>query len=200
MIPPSMKESLAIARLQRGDLAGLDALMQRYQHRAMGAAYLVLGDRPAAEEIVQSAFVCLPQKIARFDAGRPFGPWFLRLIVNDALMHLRRQKRQVSLDSPANGESALVEYLTDPHPDPEALAVTSETRRAVWQALKSLPPEQRAAIVQRYYLDLNEAEMSARMKRPAGTVKWLLHTARKRLAHLLAEHAPSAVTEEEHTP
>jgi RNA polymerase sigma-70 factor (ECF subfamily) len=187
MLSPSMEESQSIARLQRGDLAGLDALIQRYQLQAMRAVYLIVRDRPTAEEIVQNAFVRLAQKINQFDARRPFGPWFLRSVVNDALMHLSTQKRQVSLDAmPDEAAPALLEYITDPHPDPEALTVTAETRRSVWEALAQLSPEQRAAIVGRYYLDLSEAEMSAEMQRPAGTVKWLLHAGRERLRHLLS--------------
>jgi RNA polymerase sigma-70 factor (ECF subfamily) len=144
-------------------------------------------DRPTAEEIAQNAFVRLAQKINQFDERRPFGPWFLRSVVNDALMHLRKQKRQLSLDAMTNEAApAMLEYLTDPHPNPEALAVTAETRRAVWEALAQLAPEQRAAIVGRYYLGLSEAEMSDHLQRPRGTVKWLLHAGRERLRHLLS--------------
>jgi DNA-directed RNA polymerase specialized sigma24 family protein len=51
--------------------------------------------------------------------------------------------------------------------------------------------------VQRYYLGYSEAEMSAALQRPAGTVKWLLHTARKRLRGLLATFGPSVTPEDE---
>jgi RNA polymerase sigma-70 factor (ECF subfamily) len=183
----------SIARLQRGDLAGLDALIARYQLRATRAAYLIVRDRPLAEDIVQNAFVRLPQTIRQFDIARPFAPWFLRCVVNDALKALRKQKRQVSLDAATDADTAAwVDYLTDPCPKPEALAETAETRQAVWDALARLAPEQRAAIVQRYYLGLSEAEMSTEMQRPAGTVKWLLHAAREKLRTLLAAHAPAA--------
>jgi DNA-directed RNA polymerase specialized sigma24 family protein len=54
--------------------------------------------------------------------------------------------------------------------------------------------------VLRYYLGYSEAEISAALQRPAGTVKWLLHTARKRLRGLLSAFGPPATPEEEKKP
>ncbi|MBN1371353.1 MAG: RNA polymerase sigma factor [Anaerolineaceae bacterium] len=181
-----MEETYSIACLKRGDMKGLDWLMQHYQLRALRAAYLIVRDQDAAEDIVQDAFVRLVSKIDQYDTQRPFGPWFFRSVINDALMFLRKQQRQVSLEAD-DDESApeLLECLRDPSPDPETLVADEETRRAVWRAMGQLSPEQCAVIVQRYYLGMSEAEMSQEMKRPAGTVKWLAHEARKRLARLL---------------
>jgi len=55
----------------------------------------------------------------------------------------------------------------------------------VRQALLTLTPEQRAAVVLRYYLNLSESEMSAWLGAPEGTIKWRLHAARKHLRVLL---------------
>ena len=54
------------------------------------------------------------------------------------------------------------------------------------QAIQSLPPEQRAVVVMRYYLDMSEADMSAKMERPLSSIKWWLRDARKRLSELIA--------------
>ncbi len=182
-----MEESFqAIARLKQGDLAGLDILLELYQLQAVRTAYLIVLDRPLAEDIVQEAFVRLVQKIYQFDDTRPFAPWFMRSVVNDALKAIHREARHVSLDTAETMQAAaLIDKLTDPHPGPEEWVVDDETCREVWQALGELPPEQRAAIVQRYYLGYSESEMSAKLQRPLGTIKWLLHAARLRLRDLL---------------
>jgi len=188
----------AITRLKRGDLTGLDALIERYQLRAVRATYLIVRDRPLAEDIVQESFVQLVRKIHKFDQARPFPPWFFRCVTNDALKAVQRQKRQVSLDgAESTHDTGLLAVLQDPQPSPEAQAIQAETCQEVWQALEKLTLEQRTVIVQRYYLGLSESEMSAALQRPAGTVKWLLHIARKRLHGLLAVFAPLAVPEEE---
>jgi RNA polymerase sigma-70 factor, ECF subfamily len=180
-----MKEQKAIARLKRGDIGGLDVLVCRYQVRAVRAAYLVVRDRALAEDIVQAAFVRAYERIDQFDAERPFGPWLLRIVVNDAVKAANRRERAVSLEAAREGELALADLLADPTPGPASLAEAAATRQAVWKALGRLPPPQRAAIVLRYYLGLSEAEMATTLACPPGTIKWRLHAARKRLRALL---------------
>jgi len=188
-----MKEQEAIARLKRGDIGGLEALVRQYQVQAVRAAYLVTRDRALAEDIVQAAFLRAYERIGQFDAGRPFGPWFLRSVVNDAVKAVARRERQVSLEAGYEGEeTSLADLLSDPGPGPDDLMEAAELRRTVWTALGKLPPAQRAAIVQRYYLGLSEAEMADELACPPGTVKWRLHAARKRLRTLLRPLWPAA--------
>lgn len=177
-----MIDQQAITRLKQGDLGGLDALVERYQLQAVRTACLITGDRRLAEDIVQNTFIRAAQRISQFDDRRPFGPWFLRSVVNDAVKAAKRQKRQLPLDDSENEETP---DLLDPAPLPEEQVETEETRRVVWQALQKLPPNQRGAVILRYYLDLSESELAAQMKSPMGTVKWWLHAARSRLRRLL---------------
>ena len=181
-----MKEQEAIARLKRGDVGGLEALVRRYQVQAVRTAYLITRDRALAEDTVQAAFLRAYERIDQFDAGRPFGPWFLRSVANDAVKAATRRERQVSLETSAGGEKAsLADLLADPNPGPDEAAEAADLRQKVWDALGSLPPAQRAAIVLRYYAGLSEAEMAEQLACPPGTVKWRLHAARKRLRRLL---------------
>ena len=188
-----MDERQAVARLKQGQVAGLETLVQLYQLRALRAAYLIVRDRAAAEDVVQSAFLRAYDRIDQYDAGRPFGPWFLRSVVNAAIKASVRQARLVSLD--ANGdeddEAAWVNLLADPAPGPEALAEHGEQREAVWRALGQLSPAQRGAVVRRYYLDESESEMAAGLARSPGTIKWTLHAARERLRTLLGWAKPT---------
>ncbi len=188
-----MEEQEAIARLKRCDIGGLEALVRQYQVRAVQTAYLITRDRALAEDIVQAAFLRAYERIGQFDAGRPFGPWFLRSVVNDAVKAAARRKRLVPLEASPEGEGAsLADLLADPSPGPDDLMEAAETRQTVWTALGKLPPAQRAAIVQRYYLGLSEAEMAGELACPPGTVKWRLHAARKRLRTLLRPLWPAA--------
>ena len=188
-------EAQAIAALKRGEIAGLELLVRRYQLRAIRAAYLVLRDRAQADDIVQTAFLRAYDRIEQFDASRSFGPWFLRSVLNDAIKAASRQSRLVSLDASAaagdDDQAVLADLLADPAPGPEALAESAELQAAVWRALGQLAPAQRGAIVLRYYLNLSESEMSVHSGSPPGTVKWRLHSARERLRTLLWAAAPA---------
>jgi len=181
-----MEEREAIAQVKQGDIGGLEALVRRYQVQAVRAAYLIVRDHEMAEDIVQSAFLRAYERIGQFDAGRSFGPWFLRSVVNDAVKAAARRRRQVPLETSSEREDVpLADLLADPNPGPADLAEAAETRQAIWAALEQLPPTQQAAIVLRYYLGLSEAEMASELACPPGTVKWRLHAARKRLRGLL---------------
>lgn len=188
-----MEEQEAITRLKRGDIGGLEALVRQYQVQAVRTAYLITRDRALAEDIVQAAFLRAYERIGQFDAGQPFGPWFLRSVVNDAVKAAARHERQVSLEGSLEGEeTSLADLLADPGPGPDDLVEAAELRRTVWAALGKLPPAQRAAIVLRYYLNLSEAEMADELACPPGTVKWRLHAARERLRTLLRPLWPAA--------
>jgi len=178
-----MDEQQAIARLKHGDLGGLEFLVQQYQVQAVHSAYLIVGERPLAEDVVQTAFLKIAHKINQFDPHYPFRPWFLRTVVNDAIKAAKRQQKSVVLEEPADGEVA--DWLMDKTPRPEELAEAGDFRRKVWSALQQLSPEQRAVIIQRHFLEMSEADMVEKLQVPASTVKWWLHSARKSLKVLL---------------
>ena len=181
-----MDEREAVTRLKQGDIRGLEALVQTHQLRAIRAAYLVIGDRNAAEDVVQSAFLRAYERISQFDASRPFGPWFMRSVMNDAIKVAVRARRYTPLEPEEDEPLAEIpNLLIDPGPKPEELLEAAETREAIFAALQRLTPAQRAAIVQRYYLEMSEAEMSRSQARARGTIKAHLHAARERLRALL---------------
>jgi len=103
-------------------------------------------------------------------------------VVNAARDAATQRERQVPLSSE---EVSLEQVLASPTPAPEALAEYAELRDAVWAALGRLQPAQRAAIVQRYYLGLNEREMASEAGCSPGTIKWRLHMAREHLRRWL---------------
>ena len=181
-------EEQAIARLKQGDLQGLEALVERYQALAVHTAYLIVGERALAEDIAQAAFLKAAGSIGAFDAARPFKPWFLRMVVNDSLKATRQAHRSCSLDATSE---ALVAWVTDPSPGPAEAVQSGELQQTVWNALRQLTPQQRAVIVQRHFLEMDEAEMVRELRRPASTVKWWLHTARERLKTLLRPEQPN---------
>ena len=181
-----MEDRAAIFRLKQGDLNGLEALVNRYQVQAVHAAYMIVFDRGLAQDVTQTAFVKAAERIHQFDEGLPFAPWFFRIIVNDALKLAKKQKRNVSLEEQLD-ESAtrFAQWLRDPGSQPEQLVEQRETRQVILQAIRSLPPEQRAVIVMQYFLDMSEKDMSEKMERPLSTIKWWLRDARKRLRNLI---------------
>lgn len=180
-----MEDRIAISRIKQGDLDSLRILVNRYQAQAVHTAYLILYDRAQAEDVAQSAFIKAAERIHQFDEERPFPPWFFRIVVNDALKLASQMKRSVSLDDLDEGASSLATLLADPTPRPEQWLEEKQIREHILDAIHSLPPEQRAVVVMRYFLDMSAADMSAKMGRPLSTIKWWLRDARQRLRNLM---------------
>jgi len=177
-----MEDLQAIRRLKRGDIGGLECLIALYQQKALRTAFLITHDEPLAEDVVQDAFVRFYQRAKNFDERRPFEPYFLRTVVNTALNCIEREKKgrfvsEVDLSELENllGEAASVEEQVE----------FNSLKWQILDVLAELPPRQRAVIVQRYYLEMNEKEMSEALEAPPGTVKWLLNAARAHLRSLL---------------
>jgi RNA polymerase sigma-70 factor (ECF subfamily) len=181
-----MDEYKSINRLKQGDISGLEILVKTYQLRATRAAYLIVRDNHLAEDIVEDAFLRAYERINQFDSSQPFGPWFLRIVVNIAKRVSAQHKRHISLSNVnTNGEIALEDILADLAPSPEEMAEQADLNNAFWTELGKLTPTQRATIVKRYYLDLSLNEIATDLDCPVGTIKWRLHSARERLREWL---------------
>ena len=180
-----MDEQQAIRQLKSGDIGGLEILVNLYQLRAVRTAFLITRDAALAEDAVQQVFLQIYRSIRHYDSERPFAAWFMRSVVNAAVKAARKSTRQAP-EAPDSNE-AWLESLPSDEELVEQQVEASEIQRRVWEAMRNLSPRQRAAIVQRYYLDMSEKEISAELVAAPGTIKWLLHAARKNLRSLLSE-------------
>src|SRR5436189_1289727 len=103
----SRDERARIRSAQDGSVADLEALFRDHWPRAYRAAYLVVHDAAAAEDIAQEAFLAAVRALERFDRRRPFGPWLHRIVVNRAIDHARARdvRREVPAEAVAEAAS-----------------------------------------------------------------------------------------------
>ena len=182
MTPDNKQESNAIQALKHGDVDGLEALVLLYQLQSVRAAYGIVGNLPVAEDAVADAFLLVYERIAQYDEKRPFAPWFYRIVVNCALKAVRGQGR---ISQVTRAEEDWVEQRAINTPGPEQTAEYHELRDLLMSLVYELPAQQRAAVVLRYYLDMDEATIAQTLGCPLGTVKWRLHAAKGKLRERL---------------
>lgn len=179
-----MDDLQAVRRLKNGDIGGLEILITRYQAKAIRTAYLVTHELSIAEEVVQDAFIRFYERAHHFEECRAFEPYFLRMVIHAALNEVERENHSaMSLDEDASMRK--LECLLSRASAVEEQVELGQLKRAIHEAIGALPPRQRVAAVQRYYLDMSETEMSEALRVSPGTVKWLLNAARTRLRTLL---------------
>ena len=154
----------------------MEELFRLHWPRAHRAAFLVVHDRAAAEDIAQEAFLAALRALERFDRRRPFGPWLHRIVVNRAIDHARSRRLRREVDP---GED-----LADERGAPADPAGLSDELVA---ALRRLAPEHRAVIVLRYLLDFTPGEIADALEMPRGTVNSRLRRGLDRLSLVLED-------------
>jgi RNA polymerase sigma-70 factor (ECF subfamily) len=183
---PDMDEKQAIFLLKKGDINGMQVLVEHYQVQAMKTAFLIVRDLKLAEDVVQEAFLHAAEMINQFDDSRPFGPWFIRSVVNTSIKTGKQRDRLIPLESDDDeGTVEAAEWLLGPDPNPEYIVETEETRQMVWKAMEELTVDQRAVIVMRHFLGMSEKEMIQELEKPQTTIRWRLKTARNQLRKIL---------------
>jgi RNA polymerase sigma-70 factor, ECF subfamily len=157
---------------QAGSLSDLESLFREHWPRAYRAAYLVVHDGPAAEDIAQESFLAAIRALDRFDRRRPFGPWLHRIVVNRAIDWARARALRAEV-----GDSPLAAVAEEDRPggafSPPLVA-----------ALAELSPGHRAVIVLRHLLEYTPGEIAELLELPRGTVNSRL----RRGLDELAEH------------
>jgi RNA polymerase sigma factor (sigma-70 family) len=171
-------EAALVERVRAGDPAAFDALVTAYMRRAFSVAYRLMGQREDAEDLVQETFLAVLEKIHTFQPGRPFSPWFFRVLVNRGL-NARKSRSLRSVDEiPESAATSLA--------SPERDAERAELRDGVKTAMEALPDRQRT-IVRLFELEgFSSPEIAEILGISEGTVRWHLHEARKTLRGALA--------------
>src|SRR5689334_17439451 len=154
------------------DLDELEGMFRRHWPAAHRAAYLVVHDSAAAEDIAQEAFLSAMRSFDRFDRRRPFGPWLHRTVVNRAIDHARSRALRREVDAERVPE--IVGGSAEPEFSDDVIA-----------ALGDLPPETRAIVVLRHLLEYTPGEIAAMLDMPRGTVNSRLRRALDRLSEEL---------------
>lgn len=166
-------ETALIRAAQGGSEEAFEALFRRHWRSAHRAAYLIVRDSQAAEDIAQEAFLAAIRALDRFDRRRPFRPWLHRIVVNRAIDHARARALRREAVEAAEGTVA-----------PERGDGVGEE---LMLALADLGVEQRAAVVLRYLLDYTPGEIARILQVPRGTVNSRLRRGLDQLASSLGE-------------
>jgi RNA polymerase sigma-70 factor (ECF subfamily) len=160
----------------RGSADAIEALVRRHWDGAHRAAFLIVHDAGAAEDIAQEAMLAAVRSIDGFDRRRPFRPWLHRIVVNRSLDWLRARARRPELSVELAGPAAGAPAAPD---EPDALS------GEMMRALAALEPEERALIVMRHLLGYRSSELGRMLGMPAATVRTRLARALTRVRELL---------------
>jgi RNA polymerase sigma-70 factor, ECF subfamily len=169
----------------RKDPEAFEVLYDRHGGAAYSLAYRIVGDRAAAEEVTQEAFISVWRSGARFDAARgSVRSWLLSVVRNRAIDFLRsRASKAPKLDF--DDESALEQRPAQEMTEEEALR--RETSAELRGALGKLPGEQSKVIELAYFGGFSHSEIARILGLPMGTVKGRMRLGLEKIRGELAE-------------
>jgi len=169
---PPHGDAALVRAAQSGSEEAVEMLFRRHWRHAHRAAFLIVRDADAAEDIAQEAFLAALRALDRFDRRRPFRPWLHRIVVNRAIDHARARALRREVGEEALAAAAAVDAAAGIDPD-------------LSTALAGIDPEQRAVVVLRYLLEYTPGEIARMLDLPRGTVNSRLRRGLDHLAEAL---------------
>ena len=154
-----------------------------HQAIAFRTAYVIVGTARDAEEATHDGFIKAFGALGRFRRDRPFRPWLLAIVANEARNRRRSAGRRHALSLRAAEEIR----PGGAAPSPEAAVLGHERQRLLLEAVNRLSEEHRLVVACRYFLDLSEAETASALGIREGTVKSRLSRALERLREEVSE-------------
>lgn len=191
--PPLEMEQTAPAQTPRtaddsGKLLVFDAADFYRQHapRLYYTALSILKDRDLAQDAVQEAFKNIFIHLGRFRGESRLETWMTRIVVNACLAYIRKNRIRLRQEVPlADGETMPAPSLPDRRPTPFETTRRREVQVLIRTAMSRLKPIHREVVYLHDIQQLTLEEISARLGKPAGTIKSRLFYGRKELQTII---------------
>jgi len=188
-------DAALMLRVKRGDRDAFTALVEKYKQPVMNLIYRTLPDPTEAEDLAQSVFVQVYKSAARYQAAARFSTWLFTIARNLCLNEIRRRTRHPAspLDhGPASDCAESGRQIPDPRQaDPGDLLLRGELTRTVEEAVRSLPDNQRLAILLCRQEDLSYEDIARVLGCSLAATKSLIHRGRATLKHRLKPYLQS---------
>ena len=180
--PPDPAEAALLRRIRDDDLDAFEAFFERYRGPIFGTAYALLGERQAAEEVLQDTFAKAYQWRRRLHPAASPAPWLHRVALNFCYTRLARRRLPWEPIT-----ETMAHFLFDHAAEPADRAELEELREIVRDGVASLPAKHQAVIVLFYLRGCSITETAEILGIPAGTVKSRLHFGLRSLRGRLEE-------------
>ena len=167
-----------------GDFSAFDELVRRTESRVRSVALAILRDRAEAEDAAQEAFLRAFRRASSYRGEGPVGAWLCRIAVRAAHDALRRAGRQRRLIEVAKQPGDVQAEAGSVDPEEEL-----RKRTEMDSALRTLPADEREALVLKEVAGMTYREISESCGVPLGTVQSRIHRARQRLADALGSRS-----------
>jgi len=193
-------DSELVRRISAGDHAAFEALMRQFNRPLFRVARSILKDDAEAEDALQEAYVIAYAGIAKFRSEAKLSTWLTRIVINESLGRLRKQKRErvvIPFSSEVHEEEAVKEAAVsdDSKTSPEAATLRGEIRDLLERKIDELPMAFRTVFMMRELEEMSVEETSQCLDIPEATVRSRLFRAKGLLRESLAREIDVATAD-----
>jgi RNA polymerase sigma-70 factor (ECF subfamily) len=163
---------------QQGDGSAFEQLLDKYHRSIVNFIYKIVNNLAEAEELAQEVFLRIYRARHRYEPRARFAAWIYRIATNVSLKEADRKRRMRfwgNNHGSAEATETLENVFRDPAPDAERQVISSELGRVIRGAIRSLPRNERVALVLRRYEDLSYREIADVMDCTEAAVKTYIH-------------------------
>jgi RNA polymerase sigma-70 factor (ECF subfamily) len=189
-----MPPSVGVAA--RSDPASFEALMRKYNSRLFRIARSILKEDASAEDALQEAYVLAYRKMGDFRGDAEMGTWLTRIVINQALMQLRRQKRDRTVvpfgDRSSRQDGPDLDVIDARAESPSDTTLRREVRGIIERRIDELPVAFRTVFVMREVEEMTVPETAEALGIPETTVRTRLFRARALLREKLERDMDTA--------
>jgi RNA polymerase sigma-70 factor (ECF subfamily) len=171
-------DAALMVAFQQGNSEAFGQILDKYQKPIVNFIYKIVNNSAEAEELAQEVFLRIYRARHTYEPRARFAAWIYRIATNLSLKEANRKRRMRfwhPSDSSNADAPAKEEIFRDPVPDAEKTLITTELGRVVRRAIRSLPRNERVALVLRRYEDFSYREIAEIMRCTEAAVKTYIH-------------------------
>lgn len=195
--------SVSASNPSRGIVDALQEMFVASRPKFVGIAYSILRNKEDAEDAVQDAVLSAYVHLRNFEGRSAFTTWFTRIVLNAALMILRKRtnSRISSLPDPSlSDEIPWTERIPASQPDPEMICAEGETLQLIDVLLGKMSPVLRQSFTMTYYDEMTSREACTLLGVSVGTFKSRVFRARRHLMNLAQHSLGAPIRRAAHSP
>jgi RNA polymerase sigma-70 factor (ECF subfamily) len=184
---PQRSDEQLLQDYREGDAAAFRQLIERHHEELLRFLVRLTGDRQAAEDVFQEAFLQVHLSADTFDPARRFKPWLFTIAANKGRDYIRKRGRRHEVDLAApigsagekagEGGNSFIDLMEIDIPAPEEQLDARERDDLVQRAIDRMSPTLKEILLLAYFQRLSYAQIADELQIPLGTVKSRLHAA-----------------------
>jgi RNA polymerase sigma-70 factor (ECF subfamily) len=184
-----LTDAAFVAKARAGDTHAFGVLVERHSRSLFRLAFRMTGNEQDAEDVVQESFLRAFRQLSKFDDRASFGTWLYRIAANCSLDLVRMRQRRAAAAGYVSDDAGELENpvmaVPSEDPSPERVALSSEVRGRVAEAMEELSPMERTAFVLRHFEGMRIEEVSRVLECQPGAAKHSVFRAVQKLRRAL---------------